>query len=211
MQGQRDIIGGIMRGGAGSMFGMAEGGMVSKPAMSSPGPQSRLGKMLAMAEGGGVDPTIGSGAINNSSVSVDQSANKKLKGGIEGLFDKSDSTSSESGSSMASSSGMMRPMAGMAKGGTVPALVSPGEKYLSPQAVQQVKQGANPMSVGESIPGKPKISGAKNSYVNDVVKKDLKEGGIVIPRSVTQSKDADKKADEFVRHVLGKNKLKKKL
>jgi len=40
----------------------------------------------------------------------------------------------------------------MANGGKVPALVSPGEKYLNPQAVQQVAQGANPMSVGETIP-----------------------------------------------------------
>lgn len=93
----------------------------------------------------------------------------------------------------------------MAEGGKVPALVSPGEKYLAPQQVQAVKQGASPMAEGTTIPGKPKVSGAKNSYANDTVKKDLDEGGIVIPRSVTQSKNPDKKAEEFVLAVLAKH------
>ncbi len=93
-----------------------------------------------------------------------------------------------------------------ANGGKVPALVSPGEKYLSPQAVQQVKSGANPMQVGETIPGKAKVKGAVNDYSNDTVPKELDEGGIVVPRSVTQSKNPDKKALDFIAAVL-KNKL----
>jgi hypothetical protein len=97
----------------------------------------------------------------------------------------------------------------MAEGGAVPALVSPGEKYLAPQAVQAVKQGANPLKVGETIPGKPKVNGAKNSYANDTVPKTLEEGGIVLPRSVTQAKDPSKKAAEFVAAVLKKQALKK--
>ena len=92
----------------------------------------------------------------------------------------------------------------MAKGGKVPALVSPGEKYLDPKDVQKVAQGANPMKTGETIPGKPKVGGAKNSYANDTVSKTLDEGGIVIPRSVTQSKDADAKAHAFVQAILNK-------
>lgn len=96
-----------------------------------------------------------------------------------------------------------------ANGGKVPALVSPGEEYLDPNAVQQVKQGASPMAVGERIPGAPKVSGAKNSYANDTVRKDLDEGGIVLPRSVTQSKNPEKAAADFVSAVFAKNKLKK--
>ncbi len=92
-----------------------------------------------------------------------------------------------------------------AHGGGVPALLSPGERYLSPDKVDQVKKGASPMKEGEKVPGKPKVSGAKNSYANDTVKASLEEGGIVIPRSITQSKDAEKKSIEFVRKVLAKN------
>lgn len=95
----------------------------------------------------------------------------------------------------------------MAKGGPVPAMVSPGEAYLPPQKVEQVKQGANPLSVGEKIPGKPKVKG--DSYQNDTVHKTLQEGGIVIPNSIMQSKDASKKAAEFVAAVLKKQSLKK--
>lgn len=91
-----------------------------------------------------------------------------------------------------------------AEGGQVPALLSPGEKYLPPQAVKQVAQGADPMQVGKTVPGKPKVGGSKNSYANDIVPATLETGGIVLPRSVTKSDDASAKADAFVRAILAK-------
>lgn len=94
---------------------------------------------------------------------------------------------------------------GMAHGGKVPAMVSPGEKYLKPEDVKKVEKGANPMKVGEKIPGKPKVDGAKNSYANDTVHKTLDEGGIVLPRSVTKSKNPEKAAADFVAAILAKN------
>ncbi len=90
----------------------------------------------------------------------------------------------------------------MAKGGQVPALVSPGETYLSPSQVNQVKSGANPLAVGEKIPGKPSHPG--NDYRNDTVKATLQEGGVVIPNSIMQSKDASKKAAAFVEAILAR-------
>lgn len=92
----------------------------------------------------------------------------------------------------------------MAKGGQVPALVSPGEKYLDPQDVKKVEHGVNPMSVGEKIPGKALVGGAKNSYANDVVPKTLEEGGIILPRSVTQSKNPGRSAQDFVNAIFAK-------
>jgi hypothetical protein len=89
-------------------------------------------------------------------------------------------------------------MSMLAKGGPVKALVSPGEQYLKPNDVDKVKQGANPMAVGEKIPGKPKVKGAKNSYANDTVPKTLEEGGLVLPRSVTQAKNPQWAAHKFV-------------
>lgn len=90
----------------------------------------------------------------------------------------------------------------MAQGGKVPALVSPGEQYLKPQDVQKVKQGANPLKVGERIPGKPMHPG--NDYRNDIVPKTLEEGGIIIPNKVMQSKDPKKAAADFVAAVLAR-------
>lgn len=98
-----------------------------------------------------------------------------------------------------------------ARGGKVPAMVSPGEKYLSPKAVKKVEQGADPMSVGEHIPGTPKVKGAKNSYKNDTIPKTLEEGGIVLPRSVTQSDNPHWAAHKFVSDIMAKQgKLPKK-
>lgn len=94
-----------------------------------------------------------------------------------------------------------------ARGGKVPAMVSPGEKYLSPQEAQMAKQGANPMKLGETIPGKPKVDGAKNDYANDTVPKTLDEGGLVLPRSVTQSKNPEWAAHKFVRDHMAKGGL----
>ncbi len=99
---------------------------------------------------------------------------------------------------------------GLAQGGPVPALVSPGEKYLDPKDVQQVEKGAKPMQVGKTVPGTPKVKGAKNSYANDTVPATLEEGGIVIPRSITQGKNPEKKAAEFVAAILKKQSLKGK-
>ncbi len=92
----------------------------------------------------------------------------------------------------------------MARGGLVPALVSPGEVYVAPSKVA----AKDPMAAGEKIPGKPKVGGAKNSYANDTVPRQLEEGGIVIPRSVTQGKDPHKAAAKFVAAVLSKKGLK---
>lgn len=89
----------------------------------------------------------------------------------------------------------------------VPALVSPGETYLRPSQVKAVAKGkANPLKVGERIPGTPKVAG--NSYANDTVKKTLEPGGIMIPNSVMQSSDPAHNAYKFVQAVLAKQKSK---
>lgn len=96
-----------------------------------------------------------------------------------------------------------------AKGGKVPALVSPGEVYLDPKDVKQVAKGKNPLKAGEKIPGKPKYKG--NDYRNDTVKKNLDEGGIVIPNAILQGKNPHWEAMRFVHATMAKGgKLPKK-
>lgn len=91
-----------------------------------------------------------------------------------------------------------------AKGGKVPALVSPGEHYVPPKDMKKVRHGANPLSVGERIPGKPKFAG--NNYANDTVPRNLDKGGVVIPNSIMEQPKStrDKKAEAFVRQYLAK-------
>jgi len=89
-----------------------------------------------------------------------------------------------------------------AKGGKVPALLSPGEKYLTPEQAQDVLKGKeNPLN-GKTIPGKAVKKG--DSYDNDVVPATLEEGGCVIPRSVLQSDQPMKNAIKFVHEHMKK-------
>lgn len=99
-------------------------------------------------------------------------------------------------------------MFGAAGGGKVPAMVSPGERFLNPNEAKAVSQGkVDPMQVGETIPGQAKVKG--DSLKNDIVKKDLDVGGIVLPRSITQSKNPGKEAKAFVDAYMAKQKVKK--
>lgn len=87
-----------------------------------------------------------------------------------------------------------------AKGGPVPAMVSPGERYLSPRDVKQVvEQGANPLKLGTEIPGKAKVKG--DSLKNDIIPRTLEDGGCVLPRHITRKKDPDK-ASLFVHQSI---------
>lgn len=89
----------------------------------------------------------------------------------------------------------------LAKGGKVPAMVSPDEVYLSPEKVRQViHEGANPLKVGEKIGGKAKVKG--DSRKNDTVPKTLEEGGVVIPRSHVKNPE---KAELFVHKAVLKH------
>jgi hypothetical protein len=98
---------------------------------------------------------------------------------------------------------------GFAEGGKVPAMVSPGEKYLPPQEVKKVAAGQKePHKAGVKIPGQAKVAG--DSLKNDTVPMTLEEGGIVIPRSVMNSKDPAEQARKFVAAVLAKKQSKRK-
>jgi len=89
-----------------------------------------------------------------------------------------------------------------AQGGEVKAMVSPGEQYLAPADVAKVKQGKNPLAVGERIPGTPKYAG--NNYANDTVPKNLEAGGVVIPNSIMQGKNPAWNAMRFVHAHMAK-------
>lgn len=115
----------------------------------------------------------------------------------------------QAGKNLAGSGGIQSLFSSLAKGGKVPAMVSPGEVYLPPSKVKEVaSKGANPIKAGEHISGKAKVKG--DSLKNDIVPKALDEGGIVIPRHITQGKDAPKKALAFVQAIQAKQGLKRK-
>ena len=175
----------------------------------SGGPQSFAGQFLGnpQASNGGVheagSPNIGS--VSMSAMPGGASFSKKTSSG-----EPTDAGGNEgSGGEGGGGGGSMNAPKMLADGGKVPALLSPGERYLSPDQVNLVKQGkADPIKDGQKVPGKPKVGGAKNSYANDTVKAELEEGGIVIPRSITQGKNPHWESMKFVHATLAKNRHK---
>jgi hypothetical protein len=227
LQGQQGLIGGLMNGagaGLGQLFG-AQGGMVHAaagtdvdPSAFQSGAQSKFGQFIngvsanSQAQQAAAAPnSTGAKALQSGSSSLTSgllSALGSIGGGTDaastGLMAGGAGDAVIGGGAVGTDMLAAAPLALAAKGGRVPAMVSPGEKYLSPQAVEQVKRGASPMAVGETIGGNPKVGGAKNSYANDTVHKDLEEGGIVVPRSETKSKNPDRASADFVHKVLSK-------
>lgn len=223
-QGQQQLLGNLMSS-AGSAMAMAEGGLVpdiqQAPPIAPPpaiapkqDPKELIAKAApmaaAMAEGGEVQSgpmskvgqflkDMGSQNLQNSGASqIGSALGTAIGTGIHNMMQPAPQAQMQGDRNM-----YAQPM--MASGGKVPALVSPGERYLNPSEAKAAAEGkVNPMKAGEKIPGKPKIAGDKDSYSNDTVKKSLSTGGIVIPRSITQGSDAEKKAMEFVKQVFAK-------
>ncbi len=162
---------------SGNMFGNITGALGSAAQLFGGGSKGGTPKTQASTYGDNIQAAEG-GQINSGQLTGPQSFVGKHLNGIQ-----------------------------MAHGGKVPAMVSPGERYLPPKEVEKVAKGEKkPMHAGEKIPGKPKVGGARDSYRNDSVPKQLEEGGIVIPRSVTQGKNPEKAAHDFISAILAKNK-----
>lgn len=212
MQGQQGLLGGVLQG-AGSALGLADGGDVSvAPVIQSnpAAPQSSFAQFLKgwknnsspqqATQQDQQQPQTSSQALQKGASSATQGLIGALKGEGSG-----GPMAMAGGAGDAGGIGEAAMMA--ANGGDVPALVSPGEVYLSPEAVQKVRAGADPMHVGEKIGGKPVVGGAINSYANDIIPKDLKAGGIMLPRSETKSKNPSKNGRAFVNDVIAQRKV----
>lgn len=231
-KGQQNLVSGLM-GGIGAALSLAEGGQVptiqSNPLMQNTAqkqvaeptvqpqtsdpvktPQSNIGKYLN-------DPE------SRSAADIGAKYGSALRKGVQSLFSSSTQSDSDALAGYDQANQQLGGLGGVenvetempaamedigmmaAKGGKVKALLSPGERYLSPNKLEAVKKGADPIKEGKKVPGKPKVGGAKDSYKNDTIKASLDEGGVVLPRSVTMSKDAEKKAVDFVRAILAKH------
>lgn len=195
--GQGRIVGGIFEGLAGMggrAAGFAKGGEVKPYAngggIGSDAYWSRLQNDLGMMAPSASISTEGLGQ-----------AGQKMGSTLRGLM-----SSKPQRSPMGSE---MQDYTSLASGGEVPAMVSPGEKYLPPEEVKKVAQGQKePHQAGVKIPGQAKVKG--DSLKNDTVPMTLEEGGIVIPRSVMQSQNPEEQARKFVAAVLAKKQQKRK-
>jgi hypothetical protein len=183
--GQSNLLGGLLGGGATALKGKAEGGMIEE---SDKPDEDNFAQRFATSFS---EQMLKRNEPENLAFQGAKTAGTALGSTIKSLFAPA------------------APQQQFSKGGTVPAMVSPGEKYLPPSEVKKVAQGQKePIYAGETIPGQAKVKG--DSYANDTVPKNLEKGGIVIPRSVMQSEDPAEQARRFVAAVLAKKQAKRK-
>lgn len=168
-----------------------------------------LGGMGGMSLQGGLGALGGLfGAITGPKKATATDASGQALAGSSGAPANSGSYNPQSGAG-SGQAGKPPPLpGGFAKGGKVPAMVSPGEIYLSPDKAKKVAEGKMSPLAGERIPGKAKING--DSLKNDVVPKTLEEGGVVIKRSKALGDDVARKAQEFVAAVMAHQGMKGK-
>lgn len=224
---QSGLVGGVLGTVSGALKGGAAGGMAAG-GMVDDEDEDSFSKSFAQGMQSASSPM--SSQLNPYYEQIRRSgmsAGLGMKGAAKSLLSKAPMVSGAPGGGYAGANlgldtsmpTMINPMATsgaigsmplpLNKGGKVDAMVSPGEKYLSPKQVEQVKRGQKePLNAGKTIPGKAKVKG--DSYANDTVPAKLEEGGIVIPRSVVQSKNPEEQARKFVAAVLAKQKQKRK-
>jgi hypothetical protein len=88
----------------------------------------------------------------------------------------------------------------MSSGGSVPAILSPGERYLSPSEAQGVAKGTLKATNAPKVPGQARAKG--DNPKNDTIPADLEQGGVVIPRTKANN---ERSAHDFVAAVMAKS------
>jgi hypothetical protein len=183
-QGQQGLLGGVL-GGVGGFLGLAKGGEV---------PEAQY-----MADGGLMMPSAPPPSLGN--MQLDVSGPKSMQGRF--LF-----SSAQAPAPKEPEMSVQKGMGEMAK--------SPLQQGMSKLISTGLKIGANAavpgagmfLSKGAMVPGQAATKG--DSLKNDKVPAMLSPKEIVLPRSVTLSKNAPDKAKMFVEAVLAKNGMRKK-
>lgn len=126
---------------------------------------------------------------------------------VPGMFSSAPASTAQASNSPTMTSGpdtnQLMNQAGMLAQGA--AFVAHGGMIDGPKSF--VAKHFHSMKQGGKVPGKAEVDG--DSYANDKVPAVLSPGEIVVPRSITQSPDAAKKAAEFVAAVLSRKGMKK--
>lgn len=174
------MVGGLMSG-AGAVMGLAHGGMVPHFADGgSVGPKSNMGKFF-----NGMGSSVGRqpAAAGGAPVNPIMQGFTQLGQGIRNQIQKS----------------QVQPLQPTAMT-ALPATGGPAAP-MTAAPVMVAKAGGK-------VPGKAAVSG--DSYKNDTVPAMVSPGEIVLPRHITQSKDAGEKAKKFVEAILARENLRKK-
>lgn len=179
---------------------------------STSAPTSYVGQFLSSPLGSNSGPNIGAtSALPEPGEATLYRGEKGKKGNGTPLSDEtindaynSKPEANQAGEPIMNSNEQMAAKGGR-MGGKVPAMVSPGERYLNPDEVKKViHEGADPTQLGTVFGGKAKVKG--DSLKNDIDKVTLDDGGVVLPRHIEQMKASPKmkseKSELFIRRAV---------
>lgn len=180
------LLGGIMGGIGGGLVGglFAHGGEVKKMAVGGP-----VNDELGIAHYDTPGQTVGLNPMQGGGGGMGQGLGGVLNSGLGGMLSQDGGLFGMFGAGAAGGSGLMAGGAGDAiiEGTTM--VAAKGGKVPFSQALLK----------GGRVPGKPQVKG--DSEKNDTQPTLLSPGEVVLPRSVTQAKDPEAKAIEFLRHL----------
>ena len=218
LTGQQGVIGGVVNG-IGGALGLAKGGEVGTEKLDFVHKMTKMGlehhaKAPAMMADGGTTPSptpsspshfgTSSASASDSPPQIDPAKAQSAQDSMRGAFGYAEGGVTDKASMHPRFQGKSQNIFEnyFAEGGAVPAMVSPGEVYLSPDKVQKVlSEDVDPVKIGEKFKGKAKVKG--DSLKNDVIPKTLEQGGVVIDREHMQSAD---KRKLFVHKAIAKKK-----
>lgn len=189
MEGQQSLIGGAMHTAAAAL---SSGGMIGRYADGgSVGPQSSFGSFVTTVN----SPQATS--VQQPQFSSSNAGAEELKSGVGDLGSSlKNKPGTSSFTPYAPGANAPGPFAPKAAGGMVDVVLSPGEKVVPPNKVNEAAGGK---IEAKKVPGEAKVAG--DSLKNDTYRTKLPEGSIVVPR--TKSKD-NKDSAAFVRATLAK-------
>lgn len=203
-QGQQGLFGGAIKGisGTGALAG-AQGGMV--PHMASGGMphfEYANGPLDFQSRAPELQPS----PAQQQTAEGPSSFSGKMLSGPEQISSSSSSSGMVGGGPNPGAAALESGMAGLGSG------MIKGIMKLAPMAAMALNRGGPVVgeqlaSKGKMVPGNASVGG--NSLKNDTVPAMLSPKEIVIPRSITLSKDAPEKAKQFVAAVLARNGMRK--
>lgn len=170
-----------------------------------------LGQMGNLATQQAGQQIQGTGAVTQANQAQQQAMLGAQQGYNSSLAGMQNAETGNQGNALGKIGGVLSAVPALfAGGGSVSSMpqVQEGPKSMLGQSLGTLNyaQGGNVgrMEGGGKVPGKPAVGGTTNSYSNDTVDAKLSPGEIVIPRSVTMSKDPINGAAAFVRATLAK-------
>lgn len=231
MSGAGSAIGMLAKGGMVTKQHLADGGMagdggyspIQAPSLND-GPKSDIGKSLNDTMGSKNPVQKGSNDLSKSIFSKLLKPSSLSPSGPGEMMAGPDAAEAIGGGGAAAAGGgaglleaapllMVAAKGGQAKG-KVKAMVSEKEVVIPPKIANSKDAPAKSaqlvskaMANGGGIKANSESQKAVksgDSYANDKIPKDLQEGAIVIPRRITQGKEAPKQAAKFVAAILAK-------